>query len=251
MDATIKVLDKPVRVYPPRFFDEGSEMPEEYRAAVIRLIVETGELGSTNWHQEAMRRMNSWVELAPTVADRVRIAELHADEMRHGYIFENLYLSLGEKIDPDGATTSIEGLGLAGVLETWEQVAVFTTLMDRAATFQFADYVNSSYTPLANVAPSVTLDEQGHAATGLLHLKEIVKTEGGRERAQNELNWLWPAALDMFGTTSGKRQFRNIEWGLRERTNEELRRLYIAHTRPLLEELNLEPPDNLANRKFL
>lgn len=247
---TNTVIDKPARIYPPRTFDERSEMPPDYRAAVIRLITETGELGSTEWHQQAMRTMGSWVELSPTLADRVRMAEFYADEMRHGFIFENMLLSLGEQLTA-GAGTSIEGLHMLSELHSWAEVAVFMTLMDRAASFQFHDYVNSSYTPLANMAPSMTLDEQGHTTTGLIHLKGVVRTPAGREEAQQALERFWPMALDMFGTTTGKRQFQYIEWGLREATNEELRRRYLAQTRPLLEGLGLEPPDDLANRKFL
>jgi ring-1,2-phenylacetyl-CoA epoxidase subunit PaaA len=247
--ATITTIPKPERIYPPLTFDENSDMPADYRAAVIRLITETGELGSTEWHRQVMTRIETWVNLAPTLADRVRMAEFYADEMRHGYIFDNLLRSLGEEPDPH-VGSSIEGLNLLDDVDNWERVAVFTTLMDRAASFQFRDYRNSSYAPLAHIAPSMTLDEQGHAATGLLHLTEVAKTSSGRERAQEELERWWPAALDMFGTSTGQRQYQYITWGLREQTNEELRNAYITHTRPLLEDIGLTPPDNHTDRKF-
>ncbi|MEW6470723.1 MAG: Phenylacetic acid catabolic protein [Actinomycetota bacterium] len=249
-DAATTLMGKPNRRYPPRTFDEGSNMPPDYREAVIRLIVETGELGSTEWHRQAMRRIAGWIELAPALADRVRMAEFYADEMRHGFIFENLLLSMGESLDrSDGS--SIEGLNLLDELNSWEQVAVFMTLMDRAASFQFGDYRNSSYAPLASIAPSMTLDEQGHATTGLLHLKTVVKTAEGRRAAQQALERWWHVALDMFGTSTGRRQFRYIEWGLRDQTNDELRQVYLNHTRPLLEDLGLEVPDDLAHRRFV
>jgi ring-1,2-phenylacetyl-CoA epoxidase subunit PaaA len=249
--SVTEVMQKPARMYPPRTFNENSDMPADYRAAVVRLILQTGELGSTTWHRNIMRHTASWVDLAPTLADRVRMAEFYADEMRHGFIMENLLLSLGEAVDVEAIGTSIEGLGLVPSIQTWEQVVVFTTLMDRAGAFQFSDYVDSSYAPLANVAKSMTIDERGHAATGLIHLKELVQSEEGRERAQRELEWVWPTALDMFGTSTGKRQFSYLAWGLRTRTNEELRQEYIAEIRPILESLHLKTADDRANRKFL
>jgi ring-1,2-phenylacetyl-CoA epoxidase subunit PaaA len=248
--ALSEVRTAPARIYPPRHFDERSVLPADYRAAVIRLITETGEIGSTEAHRRLMRRMATWVDLAPTLGDRVRTAEFYADEMRHGYIFEMLLRALG--VEPDeSSNTSIEGLHLLHDVDSWEQFVVLTTVADRAASFQFGDYRNSSYAPLAHISASMTKDEQGHATTGLLHLRELVRTPRGRAAAQVQLDRWWPIALDMFGTSDGERQFQYIAWGLRERTNEELRQAYIAHARPLLEQAGLVVPDDRLNRNFL
>lgn len=246
---TAKTDERPERRWARMVFDETSEMPDDYRGAVVRLIKETGEIGSTETHRAMMRQLAVWPDLAPSLASRVRMAEFYADEMRHGYIFDNLLRAIGEVPD-ETATTSIEGLQLVKDITEWPEVVLHNTLFDRAASVQFQDYKESSYAPLAHIAESMALDEQGHATTGLLHLKELLTLPGGREAAQEQLNRFWPIALDMFGTSTGTRQFQYIEFGLRAKTNEEMRNDYIAIARPMLEDLPLVPPPDDLNRTF-
>lgn len=250
MTTTHPASDALSRLYGPFTFDETSDMPPDYRAAVVRLIKETGEIGSTESHRRMMRRIAVWPDLAPSLASRVRMAEFYADEMRHGYIFDSLLRAVGEEPD-EAATTSIEGLQLVAEIAEWAQVVIHNTLFDRAASFQFKEYVDSSYSPLAHIAQSMALDEQGHATTGLINLHELLDLEGGRQAAQHHLDQWWPIVLDMFGTSTGRRQFEYIEFGLKIHTNEELRGIYLVHARPLLEGLGLTPPPDLDGRRFL
>jgi 1,2-phenylacetyl-CoA epoxidase catalytic subunit len=94
-------------------------------------------------------------------------------------------------------------------------------------------------------------DEKGHTALGYQNLKKICATAEGKERANALLVKWWPAALDMFGRSDSKRQWSYIKWGLRSETNGELRQRYIAETRPLLDNIGLDVPDDSANRHFL
>jgi 1,2-phenylacetyl-CoA epoxidase catalytic subunit len=61
----------------------------------------------------------------------------------------------------------------------------------------------------------------------------------------------WPAALDMFGRSDSAFTEAYVKWGLRQKNNADLRRDYIADTRPLLEEIGIEVPSNRLNRRFL
>jgi len=231
-------------------------MPEEYRDLIIRLIKETGEFGSTKGYQRFLREVvTRIVDLAPDNASRVRVADFYADETRHGFIFEGLLRELG--FDPvkefgDGFLTSIEGLHLIMTeTKTWTDFALSCCLLDRGASYQFSTYTNCSYAPLARVGPRMQHDERGHATMGHIHLKEICKTEDGRRQAQDLLSKWYPVALDMFGTSTGKRQWQYLEWGLKLHSNEELRQMYIKEVVPLLRELGLESPDEQYGRKFL
>jgi 1,2-phenylacetyl-CoA epoxidase catalytic subunit len=55
----------------------------------------------------------------------------------------------------------------------------------------------------------------------------------------------------MFGKSNSTRQYDYIRWGLRRRTNEEMRRAFKAEVDALLLSIGLEPPDPLANRRYL
>jgi ring-1,2-phenylacetyl-CoA epoxidase subunit PaaA len=245
-------VDKPMRMYGPRQF-EADTLPddEDYRSAIIRLLKETGEMSSNPEYMRHTKELAAFVDMAPAPADRVRIAAYYADEMRHGYIFEGLLTELGVDTTDPSMYTSIEALNLLGEIKTWESLAVFNTLLDRAGGMQLLDYVDSSYAPLARAGVFVGRDERGHAAMGLQHLRDACRTDEGRARAQEALDFWYPTALDMFGTSTGRRQWRYIEWGLKTKSNEELRNEFIAEVHSILTAVGLTVPDPLANRKFV
>jgi ring-1,2-phenylacetyl-CoA epoxidase subunit PaaA len=245
-------VEKPMRIYGPGQF-EAATLPDhdDYRNAIVKLLKETGEMSSNPEYMRHTKELAAFVDMAPAPADRVRIAAYYADEMRHGYIFEGLLTELGVDTTDPSMYTSIEALNLLGEIRTWESLAVFNALLDRAGGMQLLDYVDSSYGPLARAGVFVGRDERGHAAMGLQHLRDACRTEEGRARAQEALHYWYPIALDMFGTSTGKRQWKYIEWGLKTKSNEELRQEYIAEVGPVLEACGLTVPDMMANRKFV
>jgi 1,2-phenylacetyl-CoA epoxidase catalytic subunit len=42
-----------------------------------------------------------------------------------------------------------------------------------------------------------------------------------------------------------------VKWGIKTQGNEELRQSFIAEVVPLIERLDLEVPDHLANRRYV
>jgi len=244
------------RTIAPFFYEADSDMPEDYRKLIIRLIKETGEFTSTKGFQAYLRELvTRIIDLAPDGASRLRVADFYADESRHGFVFEGLLKALG--LDPikefgDGFLTSIEALHLALTeMHTWTDFALATCLLDRVSAFSFGATKDCSYAPLARVAPGIEHDERGHSAMGQLHLGNICKTEAGRKEAQELLKKWYPLALDTFGTSTGWRQFKYLELGIKTRTNEEMRQDYIREVVPILRGMGLEPPDEMFNRKFV
>ena len=49
-------------------------------------------------------------------------------------------------------------------------------------------------------------------------------------------------ALDMFGTSTGTRQWKYIEYGLKTKSNEELRTAYLEHIAPYFDALGMRQP---------
>jgi len=131
------------------------------------------------------------------------------------------------------------------------EYCMLNALGDRAASFQIGDYVNSSYAPLARVCKSVARDERGHAVMGEIHLRALCAGPDGRSEAQELLTTWYPQALDMFGRSDSTRQYRYIEYGLKETPNNVMRDRYMNELNALLESCGLEVPDPLANRKVL
>jgi len=61
-----------------------------------------------------------------------------------------------------------------------------------------------------------------------------------------------PAGLDMFGKSGSKRQFDYVRWGLRRRSNEQMRDEFTTECQPpnLLSKLEIPIPDPAAGRRF-
>lgn len=107
------------------------------------------------------------------------------------------------------------------------------------------------FEPLRKVAPKLHRDEVGHATLGYRNLKRLCGTLEGLERANDLIHKWWPAALDMFGASGSGHSAKYVHWGIRKKGNEELRSDFIRDTRPMIEEIGIEVPDDRANRRFL
>ncbi len=82
-------------------------------------------------------------------------------------------------------------------------------------------------------------------------LRDVCATPEGRRQAQEKLELWYPAGLDMFGRSDSERQYDYIRWGLRRRTNEEMREAFRQEVDAVIRAVGLEPPDPLANRRYL
>jgi ring-1,2-phenylacetyl-CoA epoxidase subunit PaaA len=233
--------EKPVRRYAPFQFEARDEMPDDYRAMVLRLLRETNEIGSVPVCYEQMRSMTKNVQLAPDPVSRVRIVEYFADEVRHQKIFDGIVRAMGVEPGED-FVSSIDGLNATSAIEDWLDLALLNTFIDRVGGFQLFDYAESSFAPLARAGVSVAKDEMGHCAMGFQHLKEYCATPAGRVEAAARLPRWYGYSLDMYGTSSGTRQWKYIEMGLKTKSNEELRQEYLVHIAPYFDQLGLEQP---------
>jgi ring-1,2-phenylacetyl-CoA epoxidase subunit PaaA len=240
MSAT--TVGKPARIYEPFRFEARDEMPEDYRRHVLRLLRETNEVGSVKVCYDQMRAMTKNVQLAPDPVSRVRIVEFFADEMRHQKIFDGIVRAMGEVPDED-FVSSIDGLNATSDVREWVDLALLNHFIDRVGAFQLLDYAESSFAPLARSGVAVAKDEFGHCAMGLQHLIELCETAEGRRVVEERMPRWFGYALDMFGTSSGTRQWKYIEYGLKTKANEELRQEYLAHLAPYWERLGIEAPD--------
>jgi 1,2-phenylacetyl-CoA epoxidase catalytic subunit len=55
----------------------------------------------------------------------------------------------------------------------------------------------------------------------------------------------------MFGKSGSKRQNDYVRWGLRKRTNEQMRDDFTQEVNNLLTKLEIAPPDATAGRRYL
>jgi 1,2-phenylacetyl-CoA epoxidase catalytic subunit len=230
-------------------YDAKDDLPEEYYELLLQLVRVQFDIEGVLVFRDFFKE---YLDLAPSPADRMRLSRLYAEEMGHAYTFWKMYRELGVEVteaDLDNRAKAQYIFGYA--IETWLDLALLNTISDRMGVYVFRDTLHCSYKPWARISKQVEKDERGHAALGFLNLNKIIQTEEGFEAAQEGLYKWWPATLDMFGSSKSTRQWRYVEWGLKEKGNEELRQEYVADTVPILRSVGLEPPPYTYNRRFL
>ncbi len=238
--------DGQVRMYT----ENDPDMPEEFRRFLIKLLKYEHVENNGNPQYRALLAdiANAGLRYAPDGRSMLVEAEIVRQEVQHGEIVANLIRGLGE--DPE-IDQPIKQYAFHIPMECWTDLSWFHGLIDRVGLYVGIEWMGSTYEPLSMVSPQLEKDEHFHAATGMKYLERIVRDPAGRAEAQELLHKWWPAALDMFGRSDSVNSEIYVKWGIKARSNEELRQQYIAETVPLIEKLGLEVPDNLANRRFL
>lgn len=232
----------------PRTFALGDSLPDEYKELLVKLIFNHAEiLASKPYREMIYEQWETGRREAPTQADLVMMARFQYEELNHGYIFSRIL----DGIDADLEEFELRQYIFEHPKQTWLTLAMHHFLASKVGVLQISEWIESSYEPIARVAPSVLREERGHAGMGYRHLRQICETDEGTAEAQEELNVWWPMALDMFGRSDSTRNARYRAWGLKKHSNSQLREAFISDTIPQLEVLGLDVPDHLANRRYL
>jgi 1,2-phenylacetyl-CoA epoxidase catalytic subunit len=232
-----------------RVYREGdTDMPAEFRELLVRMLTHHLE-NSTNPQYTALlsKLWNKCMTLAPDERLKTTYAKLMAQEVEHGVITARILGGLG--IGP--VDMPIQQYLFHLPIDTFCDLAYFHGLGDRVGCYIGETWEGVPYEPLLSVAERLHKDEVFHATLGMSNLKRICATPEGLAEANEKLKIWWPAALDMFGRSDSDFTEAYVRWGLRTKSNEDLRNDYIADTRPMLEALGINVPDNNANRRFL
>jgi ring-1,2-phenylacetyl-CoA epoxidase subunit PaaA len=234
-------------------FDEGDDMPAEFRDLIIQVVMVQADLESELVFDSTFMRKH--ILTAPDPRSRMRMAKFFAEEVKHGYTFWRIAKGLGVELTAryfrEAKRKRQEAFDHIGSVEDWTELAIVNTLTDRMGVFVFKDMEDCTYRPWAAVSSWVARDEVGHTSLGYANLRDQIINHGELERAQQHLEKWYPMALDMFGRSDSSRQWRYVAWGIKRSGNEELRLRYVEEVNPLLEQLGLDVPDYLFNRHFV
>jgi 1,2-phenylacetyl-CoA epoxidase catalytic subunit len=235
---------------PQYVFDEGDELPDEYRSLLMKMLRHEGERAG---NKSFLGLMGACLEMAenfaPNPEARLIKSEYLAEELKHAIMFHRLAIGL----DPDFALRDVPYAHYAFHLpkQTWADDAYFHFLIDLNGAFHARDWRESSYMPLRKISRTVERDEFGHSEMGYYFLARICEDRRGRMLAQALLPKWYAAALDMFGRSDSPNTVRFIHWGLKGVGNAEIRQHYQQYVDRKIVGLGLELPDQQQNRRFL
>jgi ring-1,2-phenylacetyl-CoA epoxidase subunit PaaA len=87
-------------------------------------------------------------------------------------------------------------------------------------------------------------EERFHCQFGEDFCSDMIEEEGQRQQVQDALNKIFPEMPAFFGRSESKNNEIFRKWGIKLRTNDEMRADYIERARELVEtKLGLELPD--------
>jgi ring-1,2-phenylacetyl-CoA epoxidase subunit PaaA len=241
-----------------RTFDKGEELPEIYRKNLMNLLW----MQADSEYAGALGYM-PWIAKAPTAHERVLVAQITKDEMRHAHVMYKILDGLGE--DTHGHMLShdfdwripddLANIGFSRAkkdkrvnifyypITYWEDFCLFNFLMDRGAGHQLEDTFDSSYVPWKSAISSIYKEEAMHLAHGDNTVKAMALDPKNKPFLQERLNLWWPRVMNVFGSSKGSSNDIYIKLGLKKRSNAEVRETFVKEIIEKCNEWGLTIPE--------
>ena len=220
-------------------------MPEKYRRQLIRMM-------SQHAHSEVVGMLpeGNWITRAPTLRRKMSLLAKVQDEAGHGlYIYcgtetlgvdrHDLILQL---LDGTAKYSSIFNYPTL----TWADIGCIGWFVDGAAIVNQTMLAKASYGPYARAMVRICKEENFHKRQGYEIMTVLASgTPEQRAMAQNAVDrWWWPSLM-MFGPhdkdspNSGELE----RWGIKRKSNDELRQRFVNLTVAQAKAINLTLPD--------
>lgn len=227
-------------------------MPDDYRMTLIKLI-------SMHGISEIMGALpeKEWVPKAPSLRRKLGIMAKVQDEMGHGQLLlrvaEDLMKPFGKNREDIMQDLFSGDLKFHNVFHmeapTWGDAGLIGWLVDGAAIITQTNMLDASYGPYARALKRICAEEVFHAQHGESIIIALAEgTDEQKHILQDSLNRWWDALLMFFGppsasTTGTSKQDITIKYGIRTKTNEELRQDFFTKYIPRILSLGLILPD--------
>ncbi|MDT8304991.1 MAG: 1,2-phenylacetyl-CoA epoxidase subunit PaaA [Anaerolineae bacterium] len=250
MTTVERTRDERLRAFEERIargekIEPGDWMPEEYRRQLIRMI-------SQHAHSEIVGMLpeGAWITRAPNLRRKIVLLAKVQDEAGHGQYLYHAAETLGATRE-EMLADLLEGRAkYASVFNyptlTWADNAVIGWLVDGAAIKNQTMLAQCSYGPYSRAMVRICAEEGFHMKQGQeMVIRYSQGTKEQREMVQDALNrWWWPTLM-MFGLPDDKSTNSGvlIRWGVKTRTNDELRQEFVNEMVPELHALGLSVPD--------
>jgi ring-1,2-phenylacetyl-CoA epoxidase subunit PaaA len=219
---------------------EMLQQPAEYQELVKKIIVShaINELAGAITYDEPA------IAFAPSPYWKWHACRIAMEEYGHHVRFAKMGAALGVPQDAmiPGRTEKKSLNIFEGTLGGWAEFCVLKMIGDLAEILQVEDLLACSYVPLRKAAKITMPEEKFHATFGERACTELVTTAEGRRGVQAGVDKLFPALPAFFGRANSRNNELYRKWGIKQRTNEEMRADYVGRARTLVEKLDLTLP---------
>ena len=225
--------------------EPGDWMPDEYRRQLVRMI-------SQHAHSEIVGMLpeGAWITRAPSLRRKMILLAKVQDEAGHGQYLYHAAETLGASREEMLADLLEERAKYSNVFNyptlNWADVGVIGYLVDFAAILNQTMLARCSYGPYARAMVRISAEESFHKKQGQdMVIRMSQGTPRQRAMVQDAITrWWWPTLM-MFGPPddASTNSAVLIRWGIKTKTNDELRQAYLNQIVPELLALGLNIPD--------
>jgi ring-1,2-phenylacetyl-CoA epoxidase subunit PaaA len=220
-------------------------MPDRYRKQLVRMM-------SQHAHSEIVGMLpeGNWITRAPSLRRKMGLLAKVQDEAGHGlYIYcgtETLGVDRHELVlqllDGTAKYSSIFNYPTL----TWADIGAIGWLVDGAAIVNQTMLAKASYGPYARAMIRICREENFHKKQGFEIMTTLATgTPAQKRMAQDALTrWWWPSLM-MFGPhdKESPNSGELSKWGIKRKSNDELRQRFINLTVAQAKAIDLEIPD--------
>jgi len=225
--------------------EPGDWMPDEYRRQLVRMI-------SQHAHSEyvGMLPEGEWISRAPSLKRKMILMAKVQDEAGHGQYLYHAAETLGATREEMNEALLSGKAKYSSIFNypslTWADIGMIGWLVDGAAIKNQTMLAGCSYGPYSRAMVRICSEETFHHKQG----KEMILayaqgTPGQREMAQDALNrWWWPSLM-MLGPHDADSPNSGVlsKWGVKLKSNDEVRQEFVDEHVPELLEAGLTIPD--------
>jgi len=226
--------------------EPGDWMPDEYRRQLIRMI-------SQHAHSEIVGMLpeGGWITMAPSLRRKLVLVAKVQDEGGHGqYLYhaaETLGISRQEMIEALHSGKAKYSSIFNYPATSWADIGVIGWFVDGAAILNQTMLARSSYGPYARAMVRISAEESFHNKQGIEIVLALVQgTPAQQAMAQDAVDrWWWPTLM-MFGPHDSESPNTPalVRWGIKTRTNDDLRQEFVNQTVPQAQAMGLTLPDH-------
>jgi ring-1,2-phenylacetyl-CoA epoxidase subunit PaaA len=220
-------------------------MPDRYRKQLIRMM-------SQHAHSEIVGMLpeGNWITRAPSLRRKLSLLAKVQDEAGHGlYIYcgtETLGVDRQELVDELLSGKAKYSSIFNYPTLTWADIGVIGWFVDGAAIVNQTMLAKASYGPYARAMVRICKEENFHKRQGYESVAILAKgTPGQRAMVQDAVNrWWWPSLM-MFGPNDkdSPNSAELIKWGVKKKSNDELRQRFVNMTVVQAQAVDLTLPD--------
>jgi ring-1,2-phenylacetyl-CoA epoxidase subunit PaaA len=240
-----KLADFEARIARGEKIEPGDWMPAEYRRQLIRMI-------SQHAHSEIVGMLpeGAWITRAPSLRRKLILLAKVQDEAGHGqYLYhaaETLGATREEMIDALLSGKAKYSSIFNYHTTTWADNGAIGWLVDGAAILNQTMLARCSYGPYSRAMVRICMEENFHRKQGQeMIIRYSQGTPTQRAMVQDAITrWWWPTLM-MFGPHDADSPNSGvlIRWGVKTRTNDQLRQEFVNQLAPDLMACGIKIPD--------